>query len=81
MSFLHEFANCKSLTRIADVSMESLSLLQSNDVSFEKEKATLVGVSSGETSETARIVLDLLTRHYMDLVYEHRSRGFYFGLG
>lgn len=61
--------------------MRSLSLLQCNDYNFDNDVATLVGVGpSSSSSVAARVLMDLLDNHDMELDYKHRSTGCSFAL-
>jgi hypothetical protein len=72
---LHDFANCESLTKVANVSMERLSLLQSSNVIFDKTNATLVGTHPNSLSSAEYLMKKIVMNHNVIVKFEHRSKG------
>lgn len=79
VSFLREFANCKSITKIPDVSMESLSLMQIGETSFLNAVATLVGVDNNNGDGCAEDHLkEIFMMTGIKYKFQHRTKGIFY---
>lgn len=76
MSFLREFANSSTLTKIPDVPMEGISLIKIGNAQFQNSVATLVGVDDnigdGCTEDNVKSLLAQIGIPYK---FIHRAKG------
>lgn len=81
VSALQDIANNIDLIALADVTMDSLSLLQCSTTKFTSASATLMGTRQSNTSEPTENVLKKILRDNKFVIsFVHRTKGTVFKL-
>jgi hypothetical protein len=75
IGMLHDFANCEDLVKVANVSMERLSLLESSNTSFENNCATLVGAHPKSCDSAEGLMKKIINDNMVTVKFVHRSEG------
>lgn len=76
-SFLSDFTASGDLDLVPEVSLQSLSLVQTHDFVFTDRTATVVGLSPGTNGKesTEDVLKFLFAKHLITLSFHHRSEG------